>query len=272
MLEIILDEFHFSTLWNGGILLFSMFGAIIYFFLLPSSKRHPLWKSILFLAGLIIIFIAIGSPLNVTGRIKFSSHIIQLVLLLLVAPPLIIVGFKTEILNRIQSVSVIKRVFDQLRNPITATILFQGFLYGYHIPIVFNFARIDLYLNYFFLLALFISALLFWIPILSRKQLAKGRKWKYAMLNVLLLTPFSIILLMADEGIYLIYSDMNLFISALALCLPDLTDVPPEFFASLLPFDPVHEQRLGATIFLISQVIIVQGVTWVSIKCKKYKS
>ncbi|MDO6450320.1 cytochrome c oxidase assembly protein [Oceanobacillus profundus] len=266
MLDIILDEFHFSTLWNGGIFLFTMFAAIIYFFLLPTSKKHRWWKSLAFVVGLIVIFIASASPLNVTGRIKFSTHSLQLVLLLLIAPPLLIAGFKTEILKRMKSIGGIKKVIVMLTQPIVATVLFQVVFYSYHIPFIFNFARLDLYLNYFFLLALFLSAVLLWIPLLSSNQLSRGQKWKYSFVNIVLLAPFSMILFFAKTGLYAIYSDINLFMSALALCLPDLTDVPPEFFTSLLPFDPVHEQWLGALYFFGGILISFTIVTFLSTK------
>lgn len=101
MLDIILDEFHFSTLWNGEILLFGLFSAIIYLFLLPEEKNHSIWKTILFFTGLIVLFISIRSPINVIARIKLSTHIKQLILLLLVVPPLLIIGFKTKLWNKL---------------------------------------------------------------------------------------------------------------------------------------------------------------------------
>ncbi|WP_339228922.1 cytochrome c oxidase assembly protein [Oceanobacillus sp. FSL K6-2867] len=266
MLDIILDEFHFSTLWNGGIFLFTMFAAIIYFFLLPASKKLSWWKSFAFVLGLIVIFAAIASPLNVTGRIKFSTHCLQLVLLLLVAPPLLIAGFKTEILERVKSIRNMGKIISVLTKPVVAGAIFQVVFYGYHIPSIFNFARIDLYLNYFFLLALFLSSVLLWIPILSTDQLSCSEKRNYSFVNVLLLAPFGLILLFANTELYAIYSDINLFMSALALCLPDLTDVPPEFFASLLPFDPIHEQLLGAIIFFAGILISFTAATFLSAK------
>ena len=266
MLDIILDEFHFSTLWNGGIFLFAMFAAIIYFFLLPASQKHSWWKSFAFIAGLIVIFIAIASPLNVTGRIKFSTHSLQLVLVLLVAPPLLIFGFKTKIVERVKSIGSMKKVVSVLTKPIIASAIFQVVFYSYHIPFIFNFARLDLYLNYFFLLALFLSAVLLWFPILSSNQLTSGQKWKYSFANIILLTPFSLILFFANTGLYAIYSDINLFMSALALCLPDLTEVPPEFFASLLPSDPVHEQWLGSLYFFVGIIISFTIVNFLSSK------
>ncbi|MBY7142965.1 cytochrome c oxidase assembly protein [Virgibacillus sp. NKC19-3] len=260
MLDIILDEFHFSTLWNGGILLFGLFAAIIYLFLLPEEKNHSIWKTILFFTALIVLFIAIGSPINVIARIKFSTHIIQLVLLLLVVPPLLIIGFKKKIIEKIRTISVLDKMIHMLTNPVVAIFLFQLSFYAYHIPMLFDYVRIDLFLNYIFLLGLFISALLLWIPIVSPGRQTSGQKLKYCITNSLLLIPFSLLLFFASDSIYTIYSDIDAFIPALALCLPDYDTLTPEFFETLLPFDPVNEQQLGGGILLVSQVVVFGGL------------
>ncbi len=256
MLDIILDEFHFSTMWNGGIFLFLIFGLIIYFFLLPEDDKFSMRKAVLFVAGTMALFAALGSPLNIIGRIQFSTHIIQLILLLIAAPPLLILGFKNKIFEKVKSVSFLDKTFHFLTRPMTATILFQGLFYGYHIPIIFNFARMDLYLNYFFLLAVFIAAILMWIPIISQNILSKQKKIIYILMNSLLLVPYSLILILAGEALYVIYTDVDLFVSSLAACFPDLDSVPDDFFAALLPFEPVHEQKVGGWYWLGGQLII----------------
>src|SRR5690625_5096726 len=129
MLDIILDEFHFSTMWNGGIFLFLIFGLIIYFFLLPEDDKFSVKKAIMFVAGIITLFAALGSPLNVIGRIQFSTHIIQLILLLFVSPPLLILGFKNKIFEKVKSISFLDKTFQFLIRPLTATILFQALFY-----------------------------------------------------------------------------------------------------------------------------------------------
>jgi len=257
MLEIILDEFHFSTMWNGGILLFILFGVIAYIFLLPAGKDHTIWKSVLFYLGLVALFIALGSPINVIARIKYSTHIIQLIFLLLVAPPLLIVGFKKEILKKAKSIEVVDKMIRTITKPAVALVIFYVLFYVYHIPAVFNFARVDLFLNYLFFFALFIAAILLWTSIMSPKSsLSNKQKSQYALINIILFIPYSIILFAANEGLYSLYTDVDLFISSLALCLPDVRNVPPEFFQTLLPYDPVQEQQLGGMILIISQVIL----------------
>jgi len=255
-------------LWNGGILLFILFGVIIYLLILPTGKDHKIWKTIVFFLGLTVVFIALGSPINVVARIKYSSHIIQLILLLLVAPPLLIIGFKYEMMKNVHSIEVLDKIIHVLTKPIVAVVVFYVLFYGYHIPAVFNFARVDLYLNYFFFFALFIAAFMLWIPIISPKILSKKQKNIYALINIVLFIPYSIILLLATEGMYSLYTDIDLFISSLALCLPDVENVPPEFFQSLLPFDPVHEQQVGGVILIVSQIVLFRGYTFLVKKLK----
>jgi len=268
LLDIILDEFHFSTLWNGGILLFILFGVIIYLFILPADKNHSIGKTIIFFLGLVAVFAALGSPINVIARIKFSTHIIQLALLLLVAPPLLIIGFKANFMEKVRSITILDKSITKATKPIIALIVFYALFYGYHIPVVFNFARIDLFWNYFFFLALFVAAILLWVPIMSPDILSHKQKKVYALINTALFIPYSLILFLAPEGIYSLYTNIDLFISSLALCLPDIEEVPPEFFVSLLPFDPVHEQQLGGMIFLVSQVILFLAYTFLAKKLR----
>jgi len=259
MLDIILDEFHFSTMWNGGIFLFSLFALIIYFFILPEDDKFSIKKAIFFVAGMIALFAALGSPWNIIGRIQFSTHVIQLILLLFVAPPFLIMGFKMKIFDKIKSMkslSILDKSFQFLTKPIAATVLFQLLFYGYHIPAIFNFARMDLYLNYFFLLAIFIAAILMWIPIISQNILSQKKKAIYILINSLLLVPYSLILILASEALYIIYTDVDLFVSSLEACFPDLDSVPDDFFAVLLPFEPVYEQKVGGWYLLAGQVIL----------------
>src|SRR5690625_755915 len=271
MLDIILDEFHFSTMWNGGIFLFSLFALIIYFFILPEDDKFSIKKAILFVAGMIALFAALGSPWNIIGRIQFSTHIIQLILLLFIAPPLLILGFKMKILDKIKSITFLNKAFRLLTKPVAATVLFQFLFYCYHIPAIFNFARMDLYLNYFFLLAIFIAAILMWIPIISKNILPFKKKVIYILINSLLLLPYSLTLIFAKEALYMIYTDVDLFVSSLEACFPDLDSVPDDFFAALLPFEPVYEQKVGGWYLLAGQLIVF-SFTVVCLSFKKTSS
>lgn len=269
MLDIILDEFHFSTLWNGGIFIFIGFILIIYFLLLPSEKKHPIWRQVAFVLGMLAVFAALGSPINVIARIQFSTHIIQLILTFLVAPPLLVLGFKNEIFKKAKEIKIVASILKVLKNPVFALLSFFAVFYIYHIPAVFNFARLDLYINYFFMFALLFTSILLWIPILSEKHLTSKRRLFYIVLNILLLIPFSLLLFFYDSSLYIVYSDVDLFMQSLEACIPNLDGIPPEIAASLLPFDPVKEQVQGGMFLLLGQSIIFLIAAFITPKNSK---
>src|SRR5690606_7244544 len=268
MLEIILDEFHPSTMWNGGIFIYISFVLIIYFLLLPPSKNHSLKKSIVFILGLLAIFASLGSPINVIARIMYSSHIIQLVLLFFVASPLLIYGFKYEIIERWKKNETFAYMLKIVTNPWVALVTFYVLFYSYHIPAVFNSVRLDLFANYFAMIVLFIAAILLFHPLLLNTSLSDKTKWTYALLNILLIVPYSVVLIVADSGIYALYTDVRLFMSSIMVCLPDADLMTPEFFRALMPFDPVMEQLRGGILLLIAQVAIFTTVGFLGRKRK----
>ncbi|MHA6251582.1 cytochrome c oxidase assembly protein [Oceanobacillus sp. CAU 1775] len=253
MLEIILDEFHFSTLWNGGIFIYIGFIFVIYFLLLPQDKKYPIWKQLAFVLGMLAVFAALGSPINIIARIQFSTHIVQLILLLLVAPPLLIIGFKNEIIERAKEIKVLKSILSFLQKPAVGLISFFAIFYIYHIPAVFNYARLDLFINYFFMLALLFTAILLWLPIVSPNRMQAKGKQLYALLIFILFVPYSLLLFFFENSLYIVYSDAELFLQTLEACIPNLDGIPPELAASLLPFDPVYEQVKGGWFLLITQ-------------------
>ncbi|MFC0300627.1 cytochrome c oxidase assembly protein [Virgibacillus soli] len=256
MIDIILSELHFSSIWNGGIFLFTLFGAIIYLFMLPNGKNHTIWKSIVFLVGLAITFLAIGSPLNIVARIQFSRHILQLILLLLLAPPLLIIGFKTEVLKNVASKPFLQKMCDLLTRPSLTFTLFFILLYAVHMPFLFDAVRMDIYTNYFYMLGLFIVALLFWIPLISEKKLNIKQKTIYAGASMVVFIPLSIFFYVAKTSLYTVYSDLSYFIQSLEACFPANKSLPPEYYEMLIPSSPVHEQQLGAMFLLIGQIVI----------------
>ncbi len=256
MLEIILDEFHFSTLWNGGILIYMGFIFIIYFLLLPQDFKYPLWKQVAFVLGMVAVFAALGSPINVIARIKFSIHILQLILLLLIAPPLLIIGFKNEIFERARKVKILGSILKFLSKPIVGFLAFFVLFYWYHVASVFNHARLDLFINYLFMLALLFVGILLWLPIISPSKLNKNRKRVYILLSIIFLIPYGLILLFQDQSLYLVYTDIEMFMQSLAVCMPSIKEIPPEFAAALLPYNPVEEQFQGGMMLVLSQLVI----------------
>ena len=57
-----------------------------------SPKRHPRWRSALFMTGLAVVLLAMESPVDRLGEHHFSFHMIQHELFVLVGVPLMLLG------------------------------------------------------------------------------------------------------------------------------------------------------------------------------------
>src|SRR5699024_3935004 len=153
--------------------------------------------AILFFIGSIALFVSVGSPLNIVGRIQYSSHIIQILLLLFIAPPLMIYVLKRKWFDHVIATypAVLKTVYA-LTLPVSSIMIFYILYYGYHIPAIFSLARVEFYIKYFYLLALTIAAMLLSIWIFSKHRLTKKQKMLYSLINMMLLLPYGFSLLL----------------------------------------------------------------------------
>src|ERR1700719_3899963 len=57
-----------------------------------AKRQFPVWRLAAFFAGLLALWIAIGSPLEAFDDVSLTVHMVQHLLLIAVAPPLILLG------------------------------------------------------------------------------------------------------------------------------------------------------------------------------------
>jgi len=256
----ILDGFSFHSQWNGGIIFFTLILIVLYMFLLPTPKDHPKHKSIAFAGSMLLILLAVGSPLNLLGRMLFRAHIIQIVVVLLIAAPLIVMGLKTNLLEKALRKNSVKKVYSVLTHPVFTIILFHGLLIGYHVPVMFDWIRTGYFTNYFFLIGLIVAAVLLWWPIIGpikeHDQMTFKKKLIYIVVNIVLFLPVTLFLWLAKDALYSVYSDTSQMLAALALCMPLGEEIPPDLLETLLPYPPIGEQKNGAIILFITQTLI----------------
>jgi putative membrane protein len=87
---------------------------------LQMPQRYPGWRLAAFTAGLLVVFLAIASPLDALGELLLSFHMTQHMIMMMVAPPLILLGQPFVPMLRALPPRVAKRV---LRPVLTATVL-----------------------------------------------------------------------------------------------------------------------------------------------------
>ena len=77
-------------------------------------QRYPVWRLASFTAGLLVVLLALASPLDALGELLLHVHMTQHMLLIMVAPPLIWLGQPFVPLLRGLSPRLAKRVLGPL--------------------------------------------------------------------------------------------------------------------------------------------------------------
>ena len=137
------------------------------------ANRVPRLRSAAFYGGLAAIAIALMSGIERYDTVLFSVHMVQHILLTLVAAPLLAMSGPITLLLRVSSPDVRRRwilpvlhsrVVRALSFPVVAWVLFAGVMWGTHFSPVFDSALENPLIHDLEHLAYLVTALLFWWP------------------------------------------------------------------------------------------------------------
>ena len=136
------------------------------------GNRHPAHRTWLFMAGLVAIAVALTSPVEAYEGLLFSVHMIQHMLLELVAAPLLLAGAPITLALRVSSPRVRRgllavlqsRVVHVISFPVIAWVLFAAVNWGWHFSTLYDQALENDLLHYVQHATFLGAALLFWWP------------------------------------------------------------------------------------------------------------
>jgi putative membrane protein len=214
-------------------------------------NRTKIKKIICFILGLVLINLCFGSALNFYSHLFFSVHMFQMSLLCFFIPVLILSGL-SEIKEHPRF-----RLFTKLRSSKNfhhAILVLFSFIFSfYHFPVVFNTVMSHKALHDFskgFLMAL---SFLVWWPATTSSYGEKSNKLKrnYIYKMLILLMPACLFLIIANTGLYKVYSDPIFFRETLHVCFSPDMDVK-QYFIKFNFLSIIGDQRLGGTIMIIS--------------------
>ncbi|MBX5489666.1 MAG: cytochrome c oxidase assembly protein [Chloroflexi bacterium] len=133
-----------------------------------SPARAPRWRALAFLGGLLALFLALVSPLDVLAdRYLFSAHMVQHLLLLLVAPPLLLLGLPLPLARALVRHPLLGAIERWLGQPVVALGLYSGVMLVWHVPAFYEAALVHERLHAAEHLTLLGTALLFWWPVVQ---------------------------------------------------------------------------------------------------------
>ncbi|PWU68978.1 cytochrome c oxidase assembly factor CtaG [Gracilibacillus dipsosauri] len=260
-----LQIFGFRALWSPYYLIF--IGVLIFAYFLLFIKRREEKRAtknqiIYFHIGMLFLYIIKGSPIDLLSHIMFTAHMVQMALYYLFFPILIIKGIPKWAWERIFNVPVLRNILRLLTKPLIALIVFNGLFSFYHIPVIFDFAKADVFAHAFITVTILIAAFLMWWPVFTpireMDTLSPILKIGYIVANGVLITPACALIIFAPNALYQTYGASGGWIQALALCVPanvlsGLELSGPEMFS---PLKLVEDQQLGGILMKISQEII----------------
>ncbi len=176
-MEANLDLHFWLTEWNPAPSLYIGVALLIAAYLYavgPLRRKYHLADSvkrsqvILFVVGMLVMFLALASPLDELGdEYLFSAHMVQHLLITLVAPPLLLLGtpgWLLQLLLRNRTLLLIGKV---LTHPFVAFFLFNVDFGLWHAPLLYNATLANENLHIFEHLLFIVTATLYWWPVLS---------------------------------------------------------------------------------------------------------
>ena len=120
--------------------------------------RHP----VLFAVGLAAIGIALLSPLEHLAGLRFSAHMVQHMLLMMVAAPALLLGLPSPFARGALGKRWIRQTLDRVSDPLIAYFVFNVNLLIWHIPRLYQLALLNPWIHDLQHALFFYSALLVW--------------------------------------------------------------------------------------------------------------
>lgn len=136
------------------------------------------WRLVVYLAGLGVIGLALLSPIDALADAWFSAHMLQHLLLTMVAAPLLLLGnplppclwgvpprARHALGHPLTRPAPFRRMLAALTRLPVAWLIYVGFLWGWHLPLLYGAALEHEAVHILEHLTFFASSLIFWWPI-----------------------------------------------------------------------------------------------------------
>jgi len=147
----------------------------LYLFGLSRLQPAPRWlhpveprQAGFFFSGLFIVYLAEGTPLHeLSERYLFSAHMVQHLLLTMVAPPLFMLGTPAWLIRPLLTMRGVLPVFRLLASPIVAIAAFNGVLALWHVPVLYEATLRDHNIHILNHFTYVVAAIMMWWPVLG---------------------------------------------------------------------------------------------------------
>ncbi|MCF7688593.1 MAG: cytochrome c oxidase assembly protein [Cephaloticoccus sp.] len=174
------------------------------------DKPHPTRQAVKFYAGILVFYLAVGSPLDqISERFLFSAHMVQHFLLMYAAPVLILLGlpgWMVDSVLRHPALSTAGRIASQ---PVVCGVVFVVTSSVWHAPLLYEWALHDKVVHVIEHIMFFGAALFYWWSQLSPSAVFPARSYPTQMLFqlcvIIAMTPVYAYITFTTEILYPTY-------------------------------------------------------------------
>ena len=187
------------------------------------ARRWTIGRLAAFLAGLVALFLALASPIEPFASLLLQVHMLQHLLLMMVAPPLLWLGaplfpllrglpqpIRTYWVGPFFRWRALRRLLQTLTHPGPALIVFTVATWFWHLPPTYDLALSSSTWHYVQHVCFFVAALLFWYPVIrpypSRPRWSRWLLIPYLILADVQNTLLSALLTFSDRPLYAYYT------------------------------------------------------------------
>jgi putative membrane protein len=181
--------------------------------------QFPWWRPGAFLLGLAIIWVAIASPLDGFADELLSAHMVEHLLLMSFAPPLLLLGYPVVpllrglrrgvtvyILGPLIRTKMLRKLGHVLIMPVVAWLAMNLAFLGWHVPAAYDFALEHEHWHEFEHLCFLGTSILFWWPVIrpwpTRQKSAGWFLLLYLVMADIVNTVLSAFLAFCDRPVY----------------------------------------------------------------------
>lgn len=142
-------------------------------------EQFPVWRWLAFAAGLGSIYLALGSPLDAYDDVLLSVHMMQHLMLMSIAPPLLLLGYPTVPMLRglprwamraglapVIASPALHRIGRAITQPAFAWMIMLAAFFGWHEPAAYELALRSEHWHDVEHACFLITSLLFWWPVI----------------------------------------------------------------------------------------------------------
>jgi putative membrane protein len=228
----------------GGLILLGWLYAI---FVGPLRGRltgpetaYPKKAAAQFYGGLIVFYLAVGSPLDQIGeRFLLSAHMVQHFLMIYVAAVMCLLGTPSWLIRPLTSPPQLRQLLQALTHPITCGLVYTLVISIWHIPGLYDWALQNKLVHVWEHLMFFAAALFFWWPIVSPSAelppLRPASQLIYLVATSVGMIPLFAFIAFSDNVLYPTYEYAPRLISRLS---------------------PAEDQLLGAAIMKLGSIAV----------------